>query len=135
MKKSQCIGAVVAVALLVGMNFVPESIGLTRAGIHTLGVLLALIVALITEPLPLGVVCLLGIPLCVIFGVSGSITEALSGYTNHILFFVLVSFGISEAVARVPLSLRLLVFRRSRRYAGVGGRRSRRGNYRGGRRR
>lgn len=110
MKKSQCIGAVVAVALLVGMNFVPESIGLTRAGIHTLGVLLALIVALITEPLPLGVVCLLGIPLCVIFGVSGSITEALSGYTNHILFFVLVSFGISEAVARVPLSLRLLVF-------------------------
>ena len=35
----------------------------------------------------------------------------------------------------VIVALRLLVFRRSRRYAGVGGRRSRRGNYRGGRRR
>ena len=110
MKKTQIIGAVLALGILFGMTLVPESIGLSRAGIHTIGVLIALIIALVTEPIPIGITCILGVPLCVIFGVSPSVSAALSGYTNHILFFVLVSFAISEAVARVPLSQRLLVF-------------------------
>ena len=110
MKKSQIIGAVLALGVLFGMTLIPESIGLSRAGIHTIGVLIALIIALVTEPIPIGITCILGIPLCVIFGVSPSVSAALSGYTNHILFFILVSFAISEAVARVPLSQRLLAF-------------------------
>ena len=87
MKKSQIIGAVLALGVLFGMTLVPESIGLSRAGIHTIGVLIALILALVTEPIPIGITCILGIPLCVIFGVSPSVSAALSGYTNHILFF------------------------------------------------
>lgn len=110
MKRSQIIGAAISLAILAGMTLVPESIGLERAGIHTLGVLLALIVALVTEPLPIGITCILGVALCVIFGVTSTVSEALVGYTNHILFFVLASFGLSEAVARVPLSQRLLAF-------------------------
>jgi len=109
MKRSQIIGAVLSLAVLAGMLFVPESIGLSRQGIHTLGVLIAIIIALVTEPLPIGITCMLGIPLCVIFGATENISQALSGYTNHIIFFVLVSFGISEAIAKVPLSHRLLV--------------------------
>ncbi|MDY2626895.1 MAG: SLC13 family permease [Lachnospiraceae bacterium] len=107
-KKSRILGAVLSVAVLIGMYFVPESIGLGRAGINTLGVLIAMILAMVLEPLPLGVICMLGIPLMVIFGVTPNISQALSGYTHYILFFVLVSFGISEAIARVPLSNRLL---------------------------
>lgn len=66
--------------------FVPESIGLSTAGIRTLGVLIAIIIALVTEPLPIGITCMLGIALMVIFGVSPTVSDALSGYTNHILF-------------------------------------------------
>ncbi|MCH1981049.1 DASS family sodium-coupled anion symporter [Ruminococcus sp. OA3] len=109
MKRTQIAGAILACAVLVGMFFVPESIGLGKEGIHTLGVLIAIIIALVTEPLPLGIICMLGVPLMVVFGAVPNIAQALSGYTNHILFFVLVSFGISEAIAKVPLSKRLLV--------------------------
>ena len=109
MKRTQLIGAILSVAVLIAMFFVPESIGLSTAGIRTLGVLIAIIIALVTEPLPIGITCMLGIALMVIFGVSPTVSDALSGYTNHILFFVLVSFGLSEAIAKVPLSKRLLV--------------------------
>jgi len=109
MKRTQMIGAVLSLAVLLGMLFVPESIGLSRQGINTLGLLIAIIIALVTEPLPIGITCMLGIALCVIFGTTESISQALSGYTNHILFFVLASFGVSEAIAKVPLSQRLLV--------------------------
>lgn len=109
MKKSQIVGAFLSILILIGMHFVPESIGLSRTGIHTLGVLIAVILALVLEPLPLGITCLLAIPLMVLFGVTPNLSQALSGYTHYILFFVLVSFGISEAIARVPLSNRLLV--------------------------
>jgi len=109
MKRAKIVGAVLSLTILTGMLFIPESIGLSRQGINTLGVLTAVIVALVTEPLPIGVTCMLGIPLCVIFGVTENVTQALSGYTNHIIFFVLVSFGISEAIAKVPLSQRMLI--------------------------
>ena len=110
MKKVQIAGAILSIAVLFGMFLVPESIGLSRQGINTLGVLIAVIIALVTEPIPIGITCILGVALMVIFGVYPNISGALSGYTNHILFFVLVSFGISEAIAKVPLSKRLLVF-------------------------
>lgn len=109
MRKSHITGAVLSCAVLVGMFFIPESVGLGKEGIRTLGILIAIIIALVMEPLPLGVICMLGIPLMVIFKAVPNISLALSGYTNHILFFVLVSFGISEAIAKVPLSRRLLV--------------------------
>lgn len=110
LKKSQLIGAILAIFILAGMFFVPESIGLNRSGINTLGLLIALLILLITEPIPIGITCMLGVSLMVVFGVVKTIPEALSGYTNQILFFVLVSFGISYAITKVPLSKRILVF-------------------------
>ena len=67
MKRTQLIGAILSVAVLIAMFFVPESIGLSTAGIRTLGVLIAIIIALVTEPLPIGITCMLGIALMVIF--------------------------------------------------------------------
>lgn len=109
MKKTQIVGAILSIAVLIGMFFVPESIGLSKEGICTLGLLIAVIIALVTEPLPIGVTCMIGVALMVLLHVYPTVGEALCGYTNHILFFVLVSFGISQAIAKVPLSKRLLV--------------------------
>lgn len=110
MKKSQTIGLILCALILIGMNFVPESIGLGRAGINTLGILIAIIIALVLEVLPLGVSCLLGISLMVFFGTVPNLATALSGYTTSILYLVLVTFGLSVAITKVPLSKRLMVF-------------------------
>ncbi len=109
MKKSQAIGLVLCIVILTGMNFIPESIGLGRAGINTLGILIAIIIALVLEVLPLGVSCLLGISLMVFFGAVPNLATALSGYTSSILYLVLVTFGLSVAITKVPLSKRLMV--------------------------
>lgn len=110
MKKSQAIGLVLCAMILIGMNLVPESIGLSRAGINTLGILIAIIIALVLEVLPLGVSCLVGISLMVFFRTVPSLASALSGYTTSILYLVLVTFGLSVAITKVPLSKRLMVF-------------------------
>lgn len=109
MKKTQKIGLLLAITILVGMNFIPTGNILTEAGRNTLGILIAMLVLLITEPIPIGVTCILGIGLLPLFKAVSNIPEALSGYTNPIVFFVLVSFGISAAITKVPLSKRLLV--------------------------
>ncbi|SNS97813.1 solute carrier family 13 (sodium-dependent dicarboxylate transporter), member 2/3/5 [Anaerovirgula multivorans] len=109
MKKVQVIGLLLAITILIGMNFIPTGNILTEAGRNTLGILIAILILLITEPIPIGVTCILGIGLLVLFKAVSGIPEALNGYTNPIVFFVLVSFGISAAITKVPLSKRLLV--------------------------
>ncbi|QSX08978.1 anion permease [Alkalibacter rhizosphaerae] len=108
MKKSQIIGLILALAILIGMNFLPASETLSIGGRNTLGILFTVIVLLITEPIPIGVTCLLSIPLLVLFKAVPTIPAALGGFTNPIVFFVLASFGISRALTKVPLSNRLL---------------------------
>lgn len=92
------------------MFFVPTSDTLTVAGRNTLGLLFAVIALLVTDVLPIGVTCILSTALLVILGCVPNVSAALSGYTNKIVFFILVSFGISKAITVVPLSRRLLVF-------------------------
>lgn len=108
MKKSQLVGLILAGIVIVGMNFLPLSETLSMGGRNTLGILIAVIILLITEPIPIGVTCLLSIPLLFLFKAVGSLPAALGGFTNPIVFFVLASFGISRALTKVPLSNRLL---------------------------
>ena len=108
MKPSQYIGLITAVLILVVMNFIPQSELLSRSGINTIGILLAVIILFITEPVHIGVTCLASIALLVIFGAAPNVPAALKGYTNPIVFFVLASFGVSHALVKVPLSNRLL---------------------------
>ena len=85
------------------MFLIPPTELLPLAARNTLGVLLAVIVLLVTEALPLGIVCLLSISMMVIFGCVESVPQALSGFTNQIVFFILASFGISEALTQADI--------------------------------
>lgn len=109
MKRFQKFGFLLSFLILAGMFFIPPTPMLPIEARNTLGVLLAVIVLLITEALPMAAVCLLSVSLLVIFGCVESVPAALSGYTNQIVFFILASFGISEALTQVPLSRRMLV--------------------------
>ncbi|MFZ7131036.1 MAG: SLC13 family permease [Eubacteriales bacterium] len=108
MKKTQIVGVLLSIIIIIGMNFIPTSTLLTEEGRNTLGILIVMLITLITQPIPIGVTCILGIALLVIFKAAPNISVALSGYTNSIVYFVLVSFGISFAITKVPLSQRLL---------------------------
>ena len=109
MKKFQKLGFLLTFLILVGMFFIPPTEMLPIAARNTLGVLLAVIVLLVTEALPMSAVCLLSVSMLVIFGCAPSVPAALSGYTNQIVFFIIASFGISQALTQVPLSRRMLV--------------------------
>ena len=109
MKKFQKFGFLLSLLILVGMFFIQPTEMLPLAARNTLGVLLTVIVLLVTEALPMSAVCLLSVSMLVLFGCVESVPAALSGYTNQIVFFIIASFGISQALTQVPLSRRMLV--------------------------
>ncbi|MBQ6468950.1 MAG: DASS family sodium-coupled anion symporter [Lachnospiraceae bacterium] len=110
LRKLAILGATIAAVSLLIMQHVPTSELLPMPARNTLFVLIAVIALLVTEVFPIGIVCLLAVPLMYFFKCTPSVPGALSGFTNPILYFVLASFGISEALTVVPVSKRLLLF-------------------------
>lgn len=108
LSKKQRIGFVLFALILVGMFLVPTGEGLTVQGRSAVGILVAMLVLLVSEALPIGVTCILAPALLIAFG-AVPVGQAFSGFTNHILFFVLASFGISAALTKANLSRRLLI--------------------------
>ena len=102
------IGLALFILILVAMFFIPTSETLTAAGRNSLGLLLATIVCMLTGGLPIGVLCMLVIPLMYICGCVETPAAALAGFQNQSAFFMMASFGLTCAVTRVPLSRRLM---------------------------
>lgn len=86
MNKKQIIGLIISIAVLVAVFFLPIPQGLTDKGLITIGLLLFFLIMLITEALPVGVICFLCLALLPILGVTKNLTAGLSGFTNTILF-------------------------------------------------
>lgn len=108
MNKKQLIGLIISIAVLVSVFFLPVPEGLTAVGLRTIGLLVFFLVMLITEVLPVGVTCFLCLALLPTLGITKNLTAGLSGFTNTILFFVLASFGLAEAVTSTPIVQRIL---------------------------
>lgn len=109
MKKRQLAGIILAFFILAITFMVAPTEQLPIAARNTLGIVLMVIVLLVTEAVPLGIVCLTSIALMYFMGCVDSVGGALTGFTNKTLFFLLASFGISKALTVVPASKRLLV--------------------------
>lgn len=109
MRALQKVGLIITILILIGISIIPYDTVIPLQAGKMLGVLTAVIIMLITEVFPIGITSLIAIVLMTVFGCCDTIAEAASGYTNKVLFFVLASFGISEALTVVPASKRLLV--------------------------
>lgn len=108
MKPKQWIGlGGAALAIAVSM-LLPGNGALSPAGIKTAGLLLAFLLMLVTEALPVVVISLLFCGLMPVLGVTQNLGAALSGYAQPIVFFTLASFGIAAAITTIPLSKRIL---------------------------
>ena len=106
--KKQLLGLILSAIVIIGMNFVPTTELLTTAGRNTIGILIVMLLMFVTEGLPLPITCLVLPALLVLFGCV-PIKDAYSGFANHLMFFVLASFGISTAITKVNLSRRMLI--------------------------
>lgn len=108
MRKKQLIGLIMSIAILVSVFFMPIPEGLTRIGLLTIGLLIFFLILLITEALPVGVICFVCIALLPILGVTKNLAAGLTGFSNTMLYFVLASFGLAEAVTSTPIVQRVL---------------------------
>jgi sodium-dependent dicarboxylate transporter 2/3/5 len=95
------------VAIIVSLCL-PGNDSLSPAGIKTLGLLVAFLIMLISEALPVIVTSLLFVGLMPILGVTSNLGAALSGFSDKVVYFTLASFGLALALTKLPLSNRFL---------------------------
>ena len=96
----------VPVLLGFGLWFLPVPEGVEPAGIHLLAIFLATIVGIILKPLPMGAVAMVGICLTALTGTL-TITEALSGFGNRVLWLIVLAFFISRGFIKTGLGARI----------------------------
>lgn len=108
MNRKQIIGIIGAVLAIVISLFLPAMGEISQVGMRTIGLLVAFLILLVLEALPVLIVCLMSCALMPILGIVPGFGKALSGYSTPIVFFILASFGIAAALTTIPLSRRVL---------------------------
>ena len=93
LSKVQSAGMAAAMAALVISLCLPANVYLTKTGIKTVGILVAFLIMLVTEALPVVVTSLIFCGLMPVTGVTPDLGMALTGYSEPIVFFTLASFG------------------------------------------
>lgn len=108
MNKKQVIGCVLAILIILISLLIPQIGSINGAGVRTLGVLISFLVILVTGALSVVVTSLIFCALMPLLGVTSSFQEALSGFSQPIVFFTMASFGIAIAITSTPISKRVL---------------------------
>jgi len=103
------VGLIISAIILVISFFIPQAGGLSSAAISTIGLSVAFLVLLISEALPLSITCWTMLVLMPMLGVVPGFAQALAGFSNPVVFFILGSFGISAAFTTLPLSKRIMI--------------------------
>ena len=96
----------IAVGLGAVIWVIPAPDGVTSAAWHLFAIFVATIVGLVLEPLPMGAVALLGIAAATLTRTL-SIDEALSGFSNRIMWLVVIAFFLSRGFIKTGLGARI----------------------------
>ena len=109
---TQFVGLIIAIIAIVGMWLIapgnPDAGGLSRAGINTLGLLVATIALMICRTFPVATIGILLVPLLYFTKVSPAVGDAIAGYANATTWFIFASFGITAALVNTPLAKRMM---------------------------
>lgn len=108
MEKRKAAGLSLTIIVILISFCIPGNTYLDVKGIRTVGVLVSFLIMLVTEALPVVVTSLVYCGLMPLLGITENLAEALSGYSQPIVFFTLASFGIAAALTEIPLSQRIL---------------------------
>lgn len=96
------------VTVLVGIVlwFIPEPEGVDPRAWHLLAIFVATIVGIITKPLPMGAVAVLGITVTALTGTL-TIGQSLSGFGNSVIWLIVIAFFISRGFIKTGLGARI----------------------------
>ena len=100
----------VSFSVIILSKWFPPFGGLDQLGTASLISTLGIILLLIFDALPLGLIAFIMITIQPVLGLTASLTETASLFASPIFFFTLVGFGISAVMSQVPLTKRILRF-------------------------
>lgn len=97
---------IITIAVGVILWFIPPPEGVKQEAWHLLAIFVATIVGIITKPLPMGAVALIGIAATALTGTL-KIGDALSGFGNTTVWLIGVAFFVSRAIIKTGLGARI----------------------------
>ncbi|UCH61966.1 MAG: anion permease [Fidelibacterota bacterium] len=104
--KHRLLPTVGMVAIAIVIWLVPAPGGVDQKAWHLLAIFVATIVGLIVKPFPMGAVAMLGITATALTGTL-TITEALSGFGNRVIWLIVIAFFISRGFIKTGLGARI----------------------------
>lgn len=96
--------------IIVVSKFIPSFGGLNQTGCTALISTLGIILLMIFDALPLGLIAFIMITIQPILGLTESLAATASLFASPIFFFTIVGFGIAAVMSKVPLTKRILRF-------------------------
>ncbi|QSX34223.1 anion permease [Shewanella avicenniae] len=96
----------VILAVGCGIWFTPVPTGVDPNAWHLLAVFVATVLGLILEPIPMGAVAICGIAATAVTGTL-TIKDALTGFSNHVIWLIVMAFFISRAFIKSGLGARI----------------------------
>lgn len=104
--------AVISTAVLVGLLLIPAPQGLTENGWAMLAIFLTTIVAIILKVMPIGVMAIMAMTIMTLAKVTsdtskGAVTDALSSFSNPLIWLIVISILISLGLKKTGLGRRL----------------------------
>ena len=103
---SCCVKLCVAGGVGAVIWYVPAPEGVTPEAWHLLAIFVATIVGIVLEPFPMGAVAVLGIAATTLTGTL-SVGDALSGFSNRVIWLVLMAFFIARGIIKTGLGARI----------------------------
>lgn len=104
---SQFFSFIIPALLGLALYFYPAPAGMDPQGWHLFAIFVATISGLIFKPLPMGAVALIGLAATVLTGTLKLQPEALSGYSDSIIWLVLYVFFIARGFIKTKLGIRI----------------------------
>lgn len=86
--------------------FIPPPEGVEPAAWHLLAIFVATIVGIISKPLPMGAIAMIGIMATALTGTL-PINDALSGFSNNVIWLIVLAFFISRGFIKTGLGARI----------------------------
>jgi len=97
---------IVSFAVGVIIWFIPEPEGVDPAAWHLFAIFVATIAGIISKPLPMGAIAIIGLTATVLTGTL-TINEALSGFSNSTIWLIVLAFFISRGFIKTGLGARI----------------------------
>jgi len=103
---AKLVPVIITLAVGVVLWFIPPPEGVKQEAWHLLAIFVATIVGIISKPLPMGAVAIIGVAATALTGTL-NIGDALSGFGNTTVWLIGVAFFVSRAIIKTGLGARV----------------------------